>query len=468
MSKFKDLSTEIIKGVGGKENVENVTHCLTRLRFDLKDFRIIDEEKLKSLPGVISTARAGGKFQVIVGNSVNDVYTEVVNQLNIAGSQKVGEEKVGILTAITNTITKVITPTLGVLIAAGLLKGVVALLQSFNLISPDSGTLAILNALGDALFYFFPIILGYTSAETFGLNKFIGMILGAVLIYPGIGEALAGETPVFQAFTGTPFELTAYKTFLGMPIVFPMAGYSSTVIPIILINWFASKVEKFLKNSIPDIVGFAFVPFLTLILVTPLSFLVIGPIANILQSIIGWAAMSVYNFSPILAAILIALIYQPLVIFGLHWPLITLAITNFGSLGYDYIWPMMFSASFAQTAAVMAIGLKSKNKKTKAMAVPATISGLMCIIEPAIYGFTLPDKKRFLFSMIGGAAGAVIITLFKAVQYSLGIGLLGFSGFLNPNGDNQNVIIAAIGVLVTMVVTFALVWITYKDEAVEN
>lgn len=462
MGKYEEFAKFIIDNLGTKDNIKNVNHCMTRLRFELIDFNKINEKKLKENPNIISTNKAAGKFQVIVGNIVNDVYDDVVSIIG-KNIPSVKEENEGLVNKFINIITKIITPTLGVLVSTGLLKGLVAILIATNLINNTSGTYLILNALGDALFYFFPIILGYTSAETFGLNKFIGMILGATLVYPGINEAMLGGEVLIKIFNGTSFEMTAFKSFLGIPIFFPGTGYSTTVIPIILLTLFASKVEKILKNNIPDIVGFAFVPFLTLIISAPLGFLVIGPIANLLQSFIGWITVSLYKLSPIITAVVVALIYQPLVIFGLHWPLITLAITNFGTLGYDFLWPMMFTASFAQTAVTMAVGIKTKNKKLKATSVPAIISGFMCIIEPAIYGFTLKDKKRFAISCISAAVGGVIITIFNAVQYSLGIGLLGFSGFVNPNGDTKNMIIALAATIITMILAFILTVLTYKE-----
>lgn len=463
MGKYIDLAKEIIENLGGKENIKNVTHCMTRLRFEVKNFNEINDKKLKENPNIISTNKSAGKYQVIVGNIVGDVYDDIVSIIGINVVDDSPEKEEGLVNKFINVITRIITPTLGVLVSTGLLKGLISILIATNLIKDSSGTYIILNALGDALFYFFPIILGYTSAETFGLNKFIGMILGATLIYPGINEAMLGGDSLLKIFSESPFEMVAFKSFLGLPIFFPGAGYSTTVIPIILVTLFASKVEKLLKNYIPDIVGFAFVPFLTLVISAPLSFLIIGPVANILQSFIGWITVSLYKLSPILTAIIVALIYQPLVIFGLHWPLITLAITNFSTLGYDFLWPMMFTASFAQTAVTMAVGIKTKNKKLKATSIPAIISGFMCIIEPAIYGFTLKDKKRFGISCISAAIGGVIITLFNAVQYSFGIGLLGFSGFVNPNGEIRNLIIALIATLITMILAFVLTVITFKE-----
>lgn len=469
MGKYAELSDKIIKNIGGKENINTVTHCLTRLRFNLKDKSLVNEKVLKSDPRIISTAHASGEFQVIIGNSVADVYEEVTGH---TGTNKETNEsnknKDGLVTQFINVITRTITPTLGVLVATGLFKGLLAILIGFNLINIDSGTYIILNGLGDALFYFFPVILGYTSAEAFGLNRFVGMALGATLMHPIIFTGLLEGDVIFSLFAGTPFALEAYQSFLGIPIVFPEVGYTTTVIPIILINYFASYLERFLKKYIPDIVGFAFTPFLTLLIVAPLSFIIIGPIASLLSNLIGWGAVSMFEFSPILASIIVALVYQPLVIFGLHWPLITIAINNFTTMGYDFLWPAMFTASFTQTAVVIAVSMKTNKKDLKSMSLPAIISGMMCIIEPAIYGFTLPDKKRFAYSCIGSAIGAVIVTMFNAVQYSFGIGLFGFAGFINPNGSMRNVIIAVIATIVAMVISFALTYLTFTEVELDS
>lgn len=464
MGKYEELSKVIIDGVGGKDNIIGLTHCMTRLRFELKNDNLINEKLLSNNSKIISTTHSAGKFQVIIGNAVSDVYDELNKYLNSSNKTNQSKEKENIVTKITNIIVKVITPTLNVLVAAGLLKGLLSILLATKLISASSGTYAILNAVGDSLFYFFPIILGYTSAEAFGLNKFIGMVLGGTLLYPALQQSMLSGEVIMSLFKGTAFESNAFATFFELPVVFPVTGYSSTVIPIILINYFASKVEKVFKKYIPDIVGFAFVPFLTLLISAPLGLIIIGPIANLLQGTIGWLTQTLLSISPILTTIVVALIYQPLVIFGLHWPLITLAITNFQTLGYDYLWPMMFTASFAQTAVVLAVGIKTKNKQTKSMVLPAFISGLMCIIEPAIYGFSLKDKKRFAFSCIGAAVGGVIITLFSAVQYNLGIGLFGFPGFINPaDGSIRNMLIAIVAVLITMVISFLLTYLFFND-----
>lgn len=469
MKNYNELADFIIQNVGGKENIEDLRHCMTRLRFKLLDESLADQEKLKSREDIIGLSHGGGRLQIIIGNAVEDVFREIISK--IGGSKTLQEdnsEKINLTTRFIDTITKIITPILGALIAVGLMKGLLALLGAAGIIQNGDGAYIIINAIGDSLFYFFPVILGYTSAETFGLNKFMGMLLGCILIYPNILEALNGGEVIFSVFSGTPFTLEAHSSFLGIPILFPAMGYSSTVIPIIIITYFAAKVEKFFKKHIPDIVGFAIIPFLVLFICGSLGILLIGPITNILSNIISWSTISLYEFSPIIAAIVIAMLYQPLVIFGLHWPLITLAMQNVGTLGYDYLWPMMYAASFAQTAVVMAVGLKTKNKKLKAASVPAIISGFMCIIEPAIYGFTLPEKKRFFISCVSATIGGLIITLTNSTIVGLANGILGFPVFIKPDGNMSGMFIAIGACVITMFLAFTATWFTYKEVNPDN
>lgn len=464
MKNNSELANYIIQNVGGKENIEDLRHCMTRLRFKLLNENLADEEKLKSREDIIGISHGGGRLQIIIGNAVEDVFREIISQTGGSKTaQKDNSEKISLITRFIDTITKIVTPILGALIAVGLMKGLLALLNATGIIQNGDGAYVIINAIGDSLFYFFPVILGYTSAETFGLNKFMGMLLGGILIYPNILESLNGGEVIFSIFNGTPFALEAHSSFLGIPVLFPAMGYSSTVIPIIIITFFAAKVEKFLKKHIPDIIGFAIIPFLVLLICGSLGILLIGPITNILSNIISWSTVSLYEFSPVIATIMIAILYQPLVIFGLHWPLITLAMQNVGTLGYDYLWPMMYTASFAQTAVVIAVGLKTKNRKLKAASIPAIISGFMCIIEPAIYGFTLPEKKRFFISCVSATVGGLIITLTNSTIVGLANGILGFPVFIKPDGDMSGMFIAIGACAVTMLLAFTATWFTYKE-----
>lgn len=468
MGKYNELTKSIIQLVGGKNNIINVTHCMTRLRFTLVNLSAVDEAALLKTKGIVTAQSAGGKYQVVIGSHVADVHKEIMEALNLTTQEIPTEEpKKGILNSIIDIITKVITPVLNVLIATGLIQGTLAVMNATGLVAPTDGAYILLNAMGNALFQFFPIILGYTSAKAFNLNGYVGMLIGGIMVFPGITGAFAGGDALYTLFQGSIFQTDIYKTFFGIPIMFPATGYASTVIPIIFATYFAAKVEHFFKKRIPEIVGFTLTPFLTLLIASPIVILVIGPIANFASLLITAAVTNLYAFSPIITAIVVAFFYQPLVILGLHWPLITIAITNYVGTGSDYILPMIFTASFAQTAVVIAVYLRTKSKKMKGICIPAIISGLFCIIEPAIYGVTLPVKKRFAFSMLGGVVGATILAALNTKMYAITVGVLGIVGFLNPETSSfTGLFIGIIASLAAMATAFLATYLTFgKDSA---
>lgn len=468
MGKYEDLAHFIIENVGEKENIKNVTHCMTRLRFSLNNEELINEKKLLNNSEIVTSQKSGGQYQVVIGTHVSDVYDEVTRQIGGDENSQEEPESKGTLNKFIDIITKVITPVLGILIASGLIQGLLAILTATGVVETTDGAYVILNAMGKALFTFFPVVLGYTSAKAFKMDGYVGMIIGASLVFPNIITDLVTGTPLYILFSGTILEMPIYQTFFGLPIIFPETGYTSTVIPIILAMYFASKIEKILKKVIPSIVGFTLVPFMTVLVSVPITILVVGPIANVASLLISSGISVLYTVSPILTTVVVGLIYQPLVILGLHWPLITIGINNFGILGYDYILPMIFTASFAQTAVVMAVYAKTKSAKTKGICVPAIISGLFCIIEPAIYGVTLPIKKRFVFSMIGGTIGGVILSALSIKMYTMSVGVLGIVSFINPEtGSFSGLVIAIVATLITMVISFLLTYFTF-NETIES
>lgn len=463
MNKYEQLSEFIIENVGGKDNITGITHCMTRLRFNLKNFDKVNANKLKNHKGIVTAQEAGGQFQVVIGTHVGEVYNEILNKTDAA---KITEEtnKKGLLNAVIQIITKVITPILGVLLASGLIQGLLMIFTFTGLVQETDGAYIILNAMGQAIFSFFPVILGYTSAKTFKLDPEIGIIIGSIIIFPGLIESLAAGEAIMTIFEGSFVATPVYQTFFGIPIMFPVMGYGSTVIPIIFIVYFASKINQFLRRHIPTVMAFTLVPFLTILITIPISLLIIGPVTNLLSELISNSVSAFYGVSTILASFIVALIYQPLVILGLHWPLLTLGLQNLGINGYDYIIATLFTASFAQTAVVAAVYVKTKSRSQKEIAIPALISALFCIIEPAIYGVTLPVKKRFAFSMIGGAIGGTFISAFGANMYAGVVGIFGFVSFLNPDGSYFGLVISIIGVLISMIISFGLTYFTFGED----
>lgn len=479
-SKYDGLARIIIQNVGGKSNIISVAHCITRLRFKLKDESKANKEVLESTDGVIKVMQAGGQYQVVIGNQVNDVYDAVLEVGHLAAVGAVDEEgnaveetaggsKKSPISLLIDVISGTLQPTLGVLAATGIIKGLLALFDFIGLIPAASGTYQVWYAVADGFFYFLPIILGYTAAKKFKLNEFIGMAIGIALCYPAMVNSTAG-TVLGTVFTGTAFEMSYYLTFFGIPVIMPASGYTSSVVPIILAVAIAAPLERWLKKVVPDVIKLFVVPFGTIIVMVPLTYLVIGPIASILCSVLSLIFNAIYGIpvvGGIIGGVLIGAFWQVLVIFGLHWGLVPLAMINFGLLGYDFILSPYFCVSFAQTFVVLAIILKTKDEKLKKIAIPAFISGIFGVTEPAIYGVTLPKKTPFIYSCIAGAIGGAFTGLMDTRSYSAGgLGLFGLPSFIDNTGvmGVTNMIYIIIAILIASVAGFAMTYVLYKDE----
>lgn len=462
-----------------------MAHCITRLRFKLKDESKANKEVLESTDGVIKVMQSGGQYQVVIGNQVNDVYDAVLEVGHFAGAGEVDEDGNAVeggdeggkskspVSVLIDVISGVIQPTLGVLAATGIIKGLLALFDFLGWIPSTSGTYQVWYAVADGFFYFLPIILGYTAAKKFKMNEFIGMALGIALCYPNMVNITSGEV-LGTVFAGTAFEMSYYTTFFGIPVIMPSSGYTSSVVPIIIAVVLAAKLEKWLKKVIPDVIKLFIVPFVTLVIMVPLTYLVIGPIASILCNVLTVIFSAVYGLpvvGGIIAGLLIGAFWQVLVIFGLHWSLVPLGLINYATLGYDFILSPYFCVSFAQTFVVLAMIFKTKDEKLKKIAIPAFISGIFGVTEPAIYGVTLPKKKPFIYSCIGGAVGGAFIGMMGARSYSMGgLGLFGLPSYIDVTGTTglQSLIYVVIGTIIASVVAFALTWVLYRDEPVNK
>lgn len=409
---------------------------------------------------VVTVMKSGGQYQVVIGNHVPDVYKAVVTVGGFQGQEQVDEEegpKGSLFSRFIDMISSIFTPVLGVLAASGMIKGFNALFVALGWLTNTSGTYQILNAAGDALFYFLPIFLGYTAIKKFGGTPFIGMAIGAALVYPTLSTLTTGD-PLYTVFAGTMFESPIYVTFLGIPVI--LMSYSSSVIPIILSTFFAAKVEKWLRSFIPDVIKTFVVPLLTLLIVIPITFMVIGPIATWASSLIGAGSLFIYNLSPLIAGVLLGGLWQVIVIFGLHWGLVPIAINNVATMGFDTILATVFAASFAQIGAVLAILIKTKDKKLKSLSIPAFISGVFGVTEPAIYGITLPLKKPFIISCIGAAAGGAVLGFANVKGYIIGgLGIFGIPTYISPDGLGMDLWGALIAIVVAFVVAFILTYL---------
>ncbi len=471
MGKYEDLAREIVKNVGGKENVSSLTHCITRLRFKLKDESRAKDDVLKKMEGVVTVMKSGGQYQVVIGNHVPEVYADVLPLLGMEEGtpDQIEDTPSGSLfNRAIDAISGIFQPILGIMAACGMVKGLNALFVAIGLYSDAGGGYLVLNAVGDGLFHFMPLFLGYTAAKNFNLKPMIGLVIGAIMCYPGVQNSTlsAGGEALYTLFEGTMFASDVYTTFFGIPMI--AMDYTGTVIPVIFVVYFASKCEKFFSRFIPDLVKFFFVPMLTLIVAIPVGFLLIGPVATFGSTIIAETVMSVRNFSPLLAGAIVGATWQILVIFGLHWGFIPVYINNILTNGYDNVMMPFFACTFATSAVVLGILFKTKDQKLKEMALPNFISGIFGVTEPAIYGILLPLKKPFIISCVAGCIGGGFYGAFNFRKFMMGgMGIFEFPAMIEPDGSMGNLIVAVTGVIITMVIAFAATMIFYKEEAPE-
>ena len=334
------------------------------------------------------------------------------------------------------------------LCACGMIKGLNTILSFTGLYSSTSGLYTLINAIGDSVFYFFPVVIGYTSAKKFKLTPFVGMVIGLALCYPTIN--------------GTDLSILNFKMNVS---------YTSTVLPVILTVAVAAPMERMLNKFIPDVIKSFLTPMIVILISTILGYMIIGPVAN---TVAGWLSdgiLNIYSISPVLAGIVFGGLWQVFVVFGVHITFIVLAIMNLAAGHPDPILSLQAFVAFSQTAVVLAIFLKTKQKKLKSLCFPAIISGVFGVTEPAIYGFLLPEKTPFVFSCIGGAVGGAIMGAVAVKQYVIGgLGIFGVVSYISPKGDATGMVVSLIAGAVSLVVGFVLTMLFYKKEetVVEN
>lgn len=395
---YQAIAKEILKDVGGKDNIVDVTHCYTRLRFVLKDTKQANKEALLQTEGVISVVESGGQYQVVLGNKVAHVYNALepllAQQLTTKTSTK---EKNSLGNRILNTVAAIFTPVVPAIAASGMLKGIlaIAVMVANNFYQVDLkplNTYIILSAASDALFYFMPVILGYSAAKVFKTNEYIAMVIGATLCYPTIVSLMTEESAV---------------TLFGLHVT--KANYVSTVIPIILAIFMLAYVQRFLEKVIPEVLKIIMVPTLSLLLMIPATLLLFGPIGIYLGDGVNWLYYYIMNLSPILLGGFIGGIWCVLVIFGAHRGLVPIGINDVARTGRQNLLAFAGAANFSQAGAAFGVFVRTKNKDLKAVAASATVTALFGITEPAIYGANLRLKKTMIYAVASGAAGGALM-----------------------------------------------------------
>ena len=456
--KYNDLAQEIVKLIGGKENVNSVYHCQTRLRFQLKDESKANQDALNKLDGVAKCLISGGVFQVVIGTHVKDVFEEVekiVGPLeNNTSSQ--GEKK-GIASIIIDFISGTFQPIIPALSGAGMVKAVLALLITFHFISTESQTYYILNFFADAVFYFLPMMHAFTEAQKLKCNPILAASVAGIMMHPN-WAALVSAGKAVKLFEIIPFTLTTY---------------TSTVIPIILVILVQSYVERFLEKWIPQAVKLVFVPMLTFLIMGPLALAVLGPIGSILGGYLATFFKFLSTTAAWAPAVLIGGFLPIMVMFGLHNGVAPLGVMQMGELGYDSIFgPGCVCSNIAQATASAVVALRTKDKKMKQLATSGSITAYMGITEPTLYGVNLPKKYPLISSMIGGAAGGLYAGLTHTHRFATGSS--GLPAVFLYIGDNTmyyfyNILIAlVISFIVTAIVTYILsLKFENSDESIE-
>ncbi|NRO52322.1 PTS system beta-glucoside-specific EIIBCA component [Lactobacillus helveticus] len=452
---YDNLAKTIIQDVGGKDNVNSVVHCATRLRFKLKDEKKANDDALKDTDGVVTVVKAGGQYQVVIGNEVADVYDAVLKEGGFPGGGQVpdddgADDDSSFIDKAVALISGIFTDILAPLSAGGIIKGLVVMCASLGWLSKTSGAYQILYAIGDSIFFFLPVFLGFTAARRFHMNQFIGAAIGATLTYSSMVALASSKTILSTLFKGTAFASEVHTIFFGIPVI--TMNYSSTVLPVIFTVWFVSIIEHWAKKWIPTVVQMFLVPVVTMIIALPVAFIVIGPVMTWVGDAIGAVMQGIYNFSPIVAGILMGALWQVLVIFGVHWGIVAVTTADLAALGYDPILALSCMVCYAQVDIVLAMIKQTKDKKLKETATGAFFSGLFGVTEPAIYGVTLPRRIPFILSCIGGAISGAVIGAFHSVLYMLpSMGIFAIPAYVNPKGGSMTPVI---GVVIAGVVAF--------------
>ncbi|KRL37082.1 glucose PTS transporter subunit IIA [Liquorilactobacillus uvarum] len=460
---YDELAATIIDNVGGKENVNSLIHCITRLRFTLKNEGSANDDVLKETDGVIDVMHAGGQYQVVIGNEVTQVYDAVMKQLgndfegDVSQTPSQDDGRNPISRAFGNLIgfiTGSMSPVIGVIAASGIIKGILALLtlpQLGSLLNAKGTVYLTVSSMADSAFYFLPILVGFAAAKRLGSDPIIAATIGGVLAYPQI-------VTWGQSFKQM-FEIGGFQ--------FQFLNYTYSIFPMILAAWMAKKLGTWLKEHLPSYLQMIFNPLITVLIVSAITLVVTGPIiqgaANGIADFINWL-VHVSGWS---GGLIIGGLYQLLVIFGLHWGVVPLVAQQIAGSGESSLNAIISVTMVSQGAAVLAVAIKSKKANMKELGIAAAISAFCGVTEPAIYGINLRYKKVFISGLIGSAAGGFITGLMHGSMFGFTGSLIGFSSFFNTkNPSDLNSFYAfLLSSVVALVVSFILTWVWgYNDK----
>lgn len=483
---YQQLATTIIKNVGGKANINKVIHCITRLRFYLKDASKADTAAFSDLPGVAGAVynKTLDQYQVIIGPAVEDVYDAVVAQLGqqvvdesataaaIAATKEAPQEKPepqtfwqrvshGFQTLI-GTITGAMIPVVGLLAASGILKGILTLITELKWVQANSATYTIINAMGDAVFYFLPILVGFTAAKQLGSDPITVAAIGGLLVHPSLTAIYDGTTKFhITNILGVQFN----ASFFGIPVRIPQYTYS--IFPIIVAAWLARPIGNWLKRVLPLSLRSIFQPLFTIFIVGALIIVVFGPVITLISQGFATFLNWLMTLNETIAGLVIGGFYQCLVIFGLHWMVVPLVANDIATTGHSVLNALISYTMIAQAAGAFAVALKTKNRNLRSLAVAGGLSGFAGVTEPAMYGVNLKYGRVFWMSNIGSAVGAAVGGFFKIDMFGFTGSWIGVPSYLA--GGAQNTWLFIITAAITTVVSFVCVYLWgFNDSDIAN
>ena len=445
---YREVGRNVLQQVGGKENVVSLTHCATRLRFELKDKRKADTKALEKTLGVISVVDSGGQYQVVIGNEVQTAFKEI--QKEVGTSIKKGpssDNQESIISRLISVISTTFTPMIPAITGAGMVKAILAVLTLTGVLSDSSQTYIILNTIADAAFYFMPVLLAYGAAIKFDVNPILAITVAGILLHPNISQLFSTGDAV---------------SFLGIPVL--AADYAGSVLPIIFTVWIMSYVEPFADRISPSFIKFFTKPMLVFLIMGPLALVVIGPFGTLLNDLIAMGAEWINGKAAWLIPFLMGGLQPFLVVTGTAWAMTPIAAMQLSSTGSEMInGPGMLASNIAQSGATFAVAAKTKNKELKQLAVSTGITALMGITEPSLYGVTLKLKKPLVASMIGGAIAGLYAGLSGLVRYAfVSPGLAALPAFIGENP--MNIVHAIITCVIAFVATFIIAYLIGFDD----
>ncbi|MEI5993642.1 beta-glucoside-specific PTS transporter subunit IIABC [Candidatus Enterococcus mansonii] len=449
----KESAKKILTEIGGAENILFITHCVTRLRFNLQSENKVDEEKLKKVPGVVGAVSQGGQYQVIIGQEVGNVYSELIKldglEDKISGNvaEQAPEEKKGIVNKLLDILAGIFTPIMPIIAGAGMLKALLSVLLLFNAIDKEGTMYYFLSFIADASYYFLPIFLAASAARKFKCNMQMAMLMGAILLHPNF--IALKETGGFSFIHGVPIKIVTY---------------SASVIPIILIVFVLSYVEKFVERITPSVVKFILKPVLTILIMAPISLIILGPMGSIIGDGIVGGLLAVEKVVPWILPTIIGAFMPYLVMTGMHYSLLPAYVNELAAHGYEtVIGPGNLPSNIAQGAAALCVAIKTKNKEFRELAISSGVTALLGVTEPALFGVNLRLKRPLIATTIGGGLGGLYAGITGVQRFGGGgAGLAAIGLYIGK--DSMNVINALISAGIAFFSTFVIQWYLGFDD----